>query len=50
MSAEKAYKVRAIHCSHKASPEEIYERLKAITAPLTRSWEKIEKAVKSVSR
>ena len=46
MSEEKAYKVRAIQCSHKASPEEIYERLKAITAPLTRSWEKIEKARK----
>ena len=46
MSEEKAYKVRAIHCSHKASQEEIYERLKAITAPLTRSWEKIEKARK----
>ena len=46
MSQEKAYKVRAIHCSHKASQEEIYERLKAITAPLTRSWEKIEKARK----
>ena len=41
---EKAYKVRAIPCSHKASPEEIYERLKTITAPLSRSWEKLEKA------
>ena len=41
---EKAYKVRAIRCSHKASQEEIYERLKTITGPLTRSWEKIEKA------
>ena len=46
MVEEKAYKVRAIHCSHKASQEEIYERLKTITAPLTRSWEKIEKARK----
>ena len=46
MSQEKAYKVRAIHCNHKASQEEIYERLKVITAPLTRSWEKIEKARK----
>ena len=41
---EKAYKVRAIRCSHKASQEEIYERLKTITDPLTRSWEKIENA------
>ena len=38
---EKAYKVRAIRCSHKASQEEIYERLKTITDPLTpvaRTW------------
>jgi uncharacterized protein (DUF362 family) len=41
---EKAYKVRAIRCSHKASQEEIYERLQTITGPLTRSWEKIENA------
>ena len=41
---EKAYQVRAIPCSHKASPEEIYERLRTITAPLSRSWEKLEKA------
>ena len=46
MSEDKAYKVRAIPCSHKASQEEIYERLKTITAPLARSWEKIEKAHK----
>ena len=44
MARDKAYKARAIPCSHKASPEEIYERLKTITAPLSRSWEKIEKA------
>ena len=43
---EKAYKVRAAHCSHTASQEEIYERLKTITAPLSRSWEKLEKARK----
>ena len=40
----KAYKVRAIRCSHRASQEEIYERLKTITDPLRRSWEKIENA------
>ncbi|MCZ6681313.1 MAG: DUF362 domain-containing protein [Candidatus Poribacteria bacterium] len=44
MSQEKAYRVRAIPCNHKASQEELYERLKTVTAPLTRSWEKIEKA------
>ncbi len=43
---EKDYKVRATYCSHKASREEIYEHLVAITAPLSRSWEKIEKARK----
>lgn len=46
MSTQKDYKVRATHCDHRASQEEIYEKLKAITAPLTRSWEKIEKAKK----
>lgn len=40
----KAYKVRAVRCSHKASQEEIYERLKTITGPLRRSWKKIENA------
>ena len=46
MLQEKAYKVRAIRCSHKASQEEVYEKLETITAPLTRSWEKLEKARK----
>ncbi|MEC8841292.1 MAG: hypothetical protein VX432_06825, partial [Candidatus Poribacteria bacterium] len=46
MSSEKPYKVRAIHCDHKSSQEEIYERLKTITTPLNRSWNKIEKANK----
>ena len=40
----KEFKVRAIRCSHKASQEEIYERLKTITSSLTRSWKKIENA------
>ncbi|MCZ6634255.1 MAG: DUF362 domain-containing protein [bacterium] len=43
---EKAYRVRATRCSHKASREEIYQTLKTITDPLTRSWEKLEKAKK----
>ena len=46
MSQDKDYRVRAIPCSHQASGEEIYERLKSITAPLDRSWAKIEKARK----
>lgn len=40
----KDYAVRATHCSHKASLDEIYQKLKEITAPLSRSWEKIERA------
>ncbi len=46
MATEKAYKVRATHCSHKASREEIYQKLKTVTEPLTRSWDKLEKAKK----
>ncbi len=46
MTDETMNRVRAIRCSHKASQDEIYERLKTITAPLGRSWEKIEKARK----
>jgi hypothetical protein len=42
--AEKAYKVRAVHCSHQAAPEESYGKLKEVTAPLSRSWEKLAKA------
>lgn len=45
MSA-KAYTVRASHCHHRATEEEIYQTLKRTTAPLSRSWEKIEKAGK----
>ena len=46
MTTEKAYTVRAVHCSHQASQEEIYGKLKEVTAPLTRSWEKLAKARK----
>ena len=44
MHCEKEYKVRSIHASHQSSLEEIYEKLVEITKPLSRSWEKIEKA------
>ena len=40
----KDYSVRAVRCDHRASDEEVYEHLKRVTAPLTRSWEKLEKA------
>jgi uncharacterized protein (DUF362 family) len=42
--SEKAYKVRAVHCSHQASAETIYAKLSEVTAPLTRSWETLGKA------
>ena len=42
--ADKQYRVRAAHCDHRASEEEIYQALRRITDPLDRSWEKIEKA------
>ncbi|MSS73890.1 MAG: DUF362 domain-containing protein [Candidatus Latescibacteria bacterium] len=46
--SEKQYKVRAARCDHRASEEEVYQTLRRITDPLTRSWEKIEKAKKVV--
>lgn len=38
------YAVRASHCDHRASEEEIYEVLKRTTDPLEHSWKKLEKA------
>jgi len=40
----KDYSVRAVRCDHRASDEEVYEHLKRATDPLTRSWERLEKA------
>ncbi len=45
---EKQYQVRAAHCDYRATEEEIYRTLRRITDPLTRSWDKIEKAQKVV--
>lgn len=42
--ANRQYTVRASHCHHRASEEEIYEVLKRTTDPLERSWKKLEKA------
>ena len=39
-----AYTVRAVRCDHRASDEEVYERLRAVTDPLDRSWAKIANA------
>ena len=38
------FSVRAVHCDHRASDEEVYENLVRATAPLERSWKKLEKA------
>ena len=38
------YAVRAVRCDHRAADEEVYEALKRATDPLTRSWERLEKA------
>jgi len=40
----KEYKVRAAHCDHRASDEEVYEALRRVTDPLGRSWDRLEKA------
>ena len=41
---DRQYTVRASHCDHRASEQEIYEVLKRTTDPLERSWKKLEKA------
>ncbi|HXI16449.1 MAG TPA: hypothetical protein VNM48_08760, partial [Chloroflexota bacterium] len=46
----KQYTVRAAHCDYRASEEEIYDTLRLITDPLTRSWEQIERADKVVMK
>jgi uncharacterized protein (DUF362 family) len=46
----KACSVRATHCDHRASEDEIYEALRRITDPLAGSWEKIERADKVVMK
>ena len=38
------FSVRAVHCDHRASDEEVYENLVRATAPLVRSWERLWKA------
>ena len=40
----KQFSVRAVRCDHRASDEEVYQALARATSPLTRSWQKLEKA------
>ena len=44
MSKTAAYRVRAVHCDHQASDEEVYQALKRATEPLERSWDQIRQA------
>ena len=49
MAENRKYRVRAARCDHlTATNEEVYETLRRVTDPLTRSWEKLEKAKKIV--
>jgi hypothetical protein len=36
--------VRAVHCDHTASDEEVYQALARATAPLAAAWERLERA------
>lgn len=42
--SEQQYKVRASYCDHRATEDEIYDVLRRTTDPLTRSWERLQKA------
>ena len=42
------YTVRAVHCDHRASDEEVYNALCRATEPLSRSWEQLARAGKIV--
>ncbi len=48
MGTDKEFTVRASHCDHRATEEEIYQVLKRTTDPLHRSWKKLENARKIV--
>ncbi len=41
---EKAYRVRAVHCDHHASDEDVYLSLKRATDPLDRAWARLSQA------
>jgi uncharacterized protein (DUF362 family) len=43
-TAYRPYAVRAVHCSHEAGDEEVYRALQRATAPLERSWERLQRA------
>jgi uncharacterized protein (DUF362 family) len=41
---ENAYRVRAVHCHHRAGEEEVYRHLKRAVEPLNRTWEQLRAA------
>jgi uncharacterized protein (DUF362 family) len=41
---EKAYRVRAVHCDHSASDEDVYLSLKRAIDPLDRAWARLSRA------
>lgn len=45
---QRNYRVRASHCDHRATEDEIFDVLRRTTQPLTRSWERLEKAKRIV--
>jgi uncharacterized protein (DUF362 family) len=44
MSNMPKYRVRAVHCDHRANDEQVYQALKRATDPLDRAWDKIRAA------
>jgi uncharacterized protein (DUF362 family) len=44
MDTAKEYSVRAVHCDHQSSDEEVYAALKRATDPLARAWHKLRQA------
>jgi len=44
MSSHTPPTVRAVHCDHRASDDEIYAALRRATAPLTRAWARLKAA------
>ena len=44
MSTTSNYRVRAVHCDHRAGDEEVYQALKRATDPLEAAWAKLQAA------
>ncbi len=38
------YRVRAVHCDHRANDEEVYRALRRATAPLESAWDRLSRA------